>query len=120
MDKIRKKVLNKTVPKLEERNRVLKIAEKIKNTVIAEVKEAGLEAEVRIGGSVAKDTWLSGEADIDLFMLVPPSLSRENLEGICLSIAKKATKGWKQRERFADHPYLEAFVNGIRINIVPS
>ncbi|MGB9714642.1 MAG: CCA tRNA nucleotidyltransferase, partial [Candidatus Bathyarchaeales archaeon] len=38
---------------------------------------------------------------------------------ICLKIARKATEGAKQVERFAEHPYLEAFVDGVRVNIVP-
>ncbi|MFQ6065573.1 MAG: CCA tRNA nucleotidyltransferase, partial [Candidatus Bathyarchaeia archaeon] len=74
---------------------------------------------VRIEGSVAKDTWLSGEPEIDIFMQVPTSMPREAFGTVCLGIAKEATKGFGQVERFAEHPYLEAFVDSIRVNIVP-
>jgi tRNA nucleotidyltransferase (CCA-adding enzyme) len=36
-----------------------------------------------------------------------------------LRIAREATRGSKQVERFAEHPYLEAFVQSTRVNIVP-
>jgi tRNA nucleotidyltransferase (CCA-adding enzyme) len=36
-----------------------------------------------------------------------------------LRVAREATKGSEQVERFAEHPYLEAFVDGTRVNVVP-
>jgi tRNA nucleotidyltransferase (CCA-adding enzyme) len=74
---------------------------------------------VRVEGSVAKDTWISGEPDVDVFMRVPPSIPRARLGEYCLAVAKEATKGSKQIERFAEHPYLEAFVDKVRVNVVP-
>jgi tRNA nucleotidyltransferase (CCA-adding enzyme) len=65
------------------------------------------------------DTWLSGEPDIDVFMRVPKDVSRDRLAKTCLEIARKATEGSMQIERFADHPYLEAFVDDVRVNVVP-
>ena len=82
-------------------------------------KEAGVEAEVRVEGSVAKDTWLGEEPDIDVFMRVPTTMPREAFGTVCLEIARKATDGFKQIERFAEHPYLEAIIDKVRVNIVP-
>jgi len=78
-----------------------------------------LKATVRVEGSVAKDTWLSGEPDIDVFMRLPRTTPREAFGAVCLDVAKKATRGYRQVERFAEHPYLEAFVDNTRVNIVP-
>jgi tRNA nucleotidyltransferase (CCA-adding enzyme) len=68
---------------------------------------------------VAKDTWLSGEPDIDIFMRLPTTIPRKSLGDVALKIARKATEGSKQIERFAEHPYLEAMVDNFRVNIVP-
>ncbi|HVO85992.1 MAG TPA: CCA tRNA nucleotidyltransferase, partial [Candidatus Eisenbacteria bacterium] len=94
-------------------------ASKLEKKVVAASMEFGVEAIVRVEGSVAKDTWLSGEPDIDVFMRVPATVPRMSLGEVCLKVAKKATAGSRQVERFADHPYIEAFVDDIRVNIVP-
>jgi tRNA nucleotidyltransferase (CCA-adding enzyme) len=82
-------------------------------------KEFGVKSTVRLEGSVAKDTWLSGEPDIDIFMRVPKTIPRASLGDVSLRIARKAARGSKQIERFAEHPYLEAVVDKTRVNIVP-
>jgi len=95
------------------------LAKELKKKVVSASKELGVEAEVRVEGSVAKDTWLSGEPDIDVFMRVSVKIPRKSLGKVCLKIARKATEGSEQIERFAEHPYLEAIVDGVRVNIVP-
>jgi len=119
IDKVCKNVLRKVTPKKEERSRIEALAGRLKRKVASAAKEAKIKAKIRVEGSVAKDTWLSGAPDIDIFMRVPSSTPRKSLGDICLRVAKKATEGSKQVERFAEHPYLEAFVEDIRINIVP-
>jgi tRNA nucleotidyltransferase (CCA-adding enzyme) len=112
-------VLKRITPSRREKEHVLTLANKLTEKVEAAAKEAGIEPEVRVEGSVAKDTWLSEEPDIDIFMRVPITTPREAFGTICLEIARKATEGFKQIERFAEHPYLEAVVDEVRINIVP-
>ena len=118
-EKVCSKVLKRVVPKATERRKVLDLSEGVRCKVVECAAEFGLEAEVRLDGSVAKDTWLSGEADIDIFMRVPTSLSREEMEEKSLTIARNAMEGYRVVERFAEHPYVEAWVNGSRVNIVP-
>jgi tRNA nucleotidyltransferase (CCA-adding enzyme) len=82
-------------------------------------KEKGVEAKVRVEGSVAKNTWLRDCPEIDVFMQVPTTTPKEAFGTVFLEIAKKATRGYKQIERFAEHPYLEAVINDVYVNIVP-
>jgi len=112
-------VLERVTPSREERARILQLAEDLRRRVEEAAKERGMGAEARVEGSVAKDTWLRGEPDIDIFLRLPPTLSREALGTVGLEIGRKATRGFKQVERFAEHPYLECFVDGVRVNIVP-
>jgi tRNA nucleotidyltransferase (CCA-adding enzyme) len=119
IDKVCQSVLKRVTPTKQQRSRIEALARKLERKVASAAKAAKIKAKVRIEGSVAKDTWLSGEPDIDIFMCVPISTPRESLGGVCLSIARKATEGSKQVERFAEHPYLEAFVEETRVNIVP-
>jgi len=119
LEEICSAVLKKITPSQKERKQVLALAEELKQKVSKAAKEAGVDTKVRIEGSVAKDTWLRDEPEIDIFMQVPTTMPREAFGTVCLKIAKEATKGLKQVERFAEHPYLEAFANSVRINIVP-
>jgi tRNA nucleotidyltransferase (CCA-adding enzyme) len=112
-------VLKRVTPTSWERKHILALARKLMEKVAVTAKEASVDAEVRIEGSVAKDTWLSEEPEIDIFMRVPTNVPREAFETTYLEIAKKATKGYEQIERFAEHPYLEAVIDDIKVNIVP-
>jgi tRNA nucleotidyltransferase (CCA-adding enzyme) len=119
IDKVCKSVLKRVTPTKQQRSRIEALARKLERRVASAAKAAKIKAKVRVEGSVAKDTWLSGEPDIDIFMRVPISTPRKSLGDVCLGVARKATEGSKQVERFAEHPYLEAFVEETRVNIVP-
>ena len=74
---------------------------------------------MRVEGSVAKDTWLRENPDIDIFMRLPTSIPRKNLGDVALKIAKNAAGSYEQIERFAEHPYLQLMVEDYRVDIVP-
>jgi len=112
-------VLDKVTPKEDERLKIETLARELEEKVASTAKAFGVNAKVRLEGSVAKNTWLSGEPDIDIFMQLSTTITKQNLGKEALKIARKAAEGAKQVERFAEHPYLEAFINKTRVNIVP-
>jgi tRNA nucleotidyltransferase (CCA-adding enzyme) len=119
IEKVCMTVLKRVTPTKRKRAEIEALAKKLEKKVANASKTFGVDAVIRVEGSMAKDTWLSKEPDIDVFMRVPIKIPRKNLGEIGLKIARKATKGSMQIERFAEHPYLEAFVNNVRVNIVP-
>lgn len=119
IDKVCRNVLKTVNPTKEDRSKIEALAGRLEKKLALAAKKARIKARIRVEGSVAKDTWLSGEPDIDIFMRMPRSTPRKSLGDICLCVARKATEGSKQVERFAEHPYLEAFVEDTRINVVP-
>lgn len=74
---------------------------------------------VLLGGSFAKGTWLPGNVDLDLFVKIDPSTSDEDFERIGLNVGALATRGYPRGKKFAQHPYTEATIDGVRVNIVP-
>jgi tRNA nucleotidyltransferase (CCA-adding enzyme) len=116
---IHEEVLKKIIPTQSERSKIHAIAKKLQQRVLRLSKEQDVEATVRVEGSIAKDTWLRKEPEIDIFLRLPTTIPRESLGEISLRIARKATEGAKQVERYAEHPYLEAFFDNVRLNIVP-
>jgi tRNA nucleotidyltransferase (CCA-adding enzyme) len=119
INKICGEILEKITPAKEDRVRIEALAKELEQKVASSCAEHGVKAVVRVEGSVAKDTWLREEPEVDIFMRLPTTIPRRALGKISLEIAREATEGSKQVERFAEHPYLEAFVSGVRVNIVP-
>ncbi len=72
-----------------------------------------------LGGSFAKGTWLPKHVDIDIFLRLDPETPDKRFEQVGLSVGAKASEGYPRGKKFAQHPYTEAWADGIRINIVP-
>ena len=111
-------VLRRVKPSEDERRKVSEIVRKVINKALEKSKELHVEAEVEVEGSIAKDTWLSGDRDIDIFIKLPIKLGIEGLRTIGLEIAKAAA-GENWVESYAEHPYVEAKIDGYRVDIVP-
>lgn len=72
-----------------------------------------------IGGSYARDTWLSGDADVDFFMMYPPEWGAGKINSQGLEDAEDVLSEFPHWRRFAEHPYLEGVVKEITVNLVP-
>lgn len=127
MDKftqICEQVKRQVAPTTALRNAVLTKAEEIRRRLESQCNHGGLTAEVRVDGSLAKDTWLREKADVDIFMRVSPQLTKQQLKDVCLPIAKHALRPNRIIERYAEHPYVETNVplgkqRSVRVNVVP-
>ena len=119
IEAVTKQVLKKITPKAAERAKVEALSRELEQKITLACQQEGVAAIVRVEGSVAKDTWLSETPDIDVFMRLPTSIPRKNLGEVGLKIARKAAGNAEQVERFAEHPYLQIFVDSYRVDIVP-
>jgi tRNA nucleotidyltransferase (CCA-adding enzyme) len=120
LNAVHEEILKKITPTPADRAKITALAEELQRKVTRACEEHGVTATVRVEGSVAKDTWLREDPEIDVFMRLPTTIPRKSLGEISLKIARKATEDASQHvERFAEHPYLEAFIDGVRLNIVP-
>ena len=59
------------------------------------------------------------DADVDIFVKLDASISDEDFEQLGKQIGLESLKRYKTYLRYSDHPYVEAFVKGIRVNVVP-
>jgi tRNA nucleotidyltransferase (CCA-adding enzyme) len=120
LEEICAEVLKRVTPTASERKQILSLAKELVKKVREEAKEEEVETEVRVEGSVAKNTWLRDCPEIDVFIRIPTTMPKKAFGTICLEIAKKATEGYRQIERFAEHPYLEAVTDDdVWVNVVP-
>lgn len=108
-------------PSGEEETKLEKVVSSVRKLVEDSFAESKAKTipEVVLGGSFAKGTWLKSQADVDYFLLYPVTYPREKLEGEAIEIALKAMKGFKVNMRYAEHPYVEAYVESTRVNLVP-
>jgi tRNA nucleotidyltransferase (CCA-adding enzyme) len=78
------------------------------------------DVEIVLCGSVAKDTYLKENLDMDIFLLFDKSYLVEQIKKLGLYYAKKAFRGFKTKINYAQHPYLMVYIDGIKLDIVPS
>ncbi|MEM1849985.1 MAG: CCA tRNA nucleotidyltransferase [Desulfurococcaceae archaeon] len=114
------RVLSRIRPAREEYELIWSTCRRVVNVLNAALKKHGIDVEVTIQGSVAHDTWLSGDRDVDVFVLFPEEWSREDIERKGFPLLLEATRELGQHElRYAEHPYIHVVVENIEIDVVP-
>ncbi len=111
-------VAKKIVPSMAETERMSRLAERLKSQVQQILDKARFGGKASIQGSFARDTWLSGEADLDIFASFPPTMDRREWTEKVLPEIRKGIRA-KTIDRYAEHPYLEFHTEGVRVNVVP-
>jgi len=116
-DKMLSQVLKRITPTEKEKRGEKRLAERI----IRQIKETeGRHVGVMLCGSIARDTHLRGDNDLDIFVLFPENLGREEFEKEGLRIGKKVFRGHLWEEAFSEHPYIRGVIDGFDVEIVPS
>jgi tRNA nucleotidyltransferase (CCA-adding enzyme) len=113
------KVLPLCEPTQSEERRIAEVAKEAKALVDNYVARLDDVVDVVFGGSFAKGTWLPHHADIDIFVKIMPSVGVEKFEEMGRNIGSEALKNFGPKLRYSDHPYVEVFVNNVRVNVVP-
>ena len=98
---------------------MLKLSERLRQNVERILAESGFQGRVTLQGSFARDTWLSGETDLDIFARFPSSMERGEWTERVLPAIRKGLARFNVIERYAEHPFLEFHVDGTRVNVVP-
>lgn len=109
-------VLAEIRPTKEELDRMYALADRL----IADIRGSG-KADGMMVGSVARKTCVHGDRDLDVFMLFDPALPREDLEREGLALAWSIAQQYTDiiREKYAEHPYLNATIDGFDVDLVP-
>ncbi|MEM4298408.1 MAG: CCA tRNA nucleotidyltransferase [Nitrososphaerota archaeon] len=119
LDEVLSKAIKLVEPSEDEMSRVEGVAKEVIERVKKEAEKSPFKPEAVLGGSFAKGTWLRGEADIDIFLMFPHDAPDGVLEKDGLEIALSSLRNERPTLRYAEHPYVEAYADGIRVNVVP-
>ena len=114
---LRGRVLARAKPRAEEERRVKGFAQGLLDKVNGLLLKAGFDASAELHGSVAHGTWVSGEQDMDIFVVLSPRYGRGDLEKV-LDVLKGGLDG-EYVEAYAEHPYLKARLDGYDVDFVP-
>ncbi len=105
------------MPSEAERDEVDAFCKRTEEELTDRLREAGLNAVAEVHGSVARGTWLSGERDIDVFIVLDIGHGREVIPRVLDVVKGYVGEGWV--EAYAEHPYVRAEVDGFSVEYVP-
>ena len=114
-------VLKAIVPSPLERRREQEIISEIFNVIENLPQYEKFNLKPVLVGSIAKDTDLRMNKDVDLFIAFPDSVERKILESEGLSIGKSVFEilGSSFEIDYAEHPYVKGIYKNYEIEIVP-
>jgi len=116
-DAVTARVRERTEPNPDERAALDAVVEELVQRAAAAVADLPVDAGVVQVGSTARDTWLAGDRDIDLFVRFPPDLGRERLESYGLAVGHEVLP--ESHEEYAEHPYVVGELDGFEVDLVP-
>lgn len=114
-------VLERIKPTEAERKKLTAVQEELAEKVRAAAEKLCVpDIFVKMVGSAARGTWLSGTHDIDVFISFPEETPRKELEIRGMKIAREVAKHAEYAEdRHAEHPYLNIIYKGFDVDLVP-
>lgn len=115
--RLRERILARIVPDISERERLEEFRARAERELTQRLRESGLKAVAEVHGSAARGTWIAGERDIDVFIVLNSGYDRDVLPR-ALNVAKAYVgEGWV--EAYVEHPYIRARVDGFDVDFVP-
>jgi len=117
MNQIEKKVLQKITPTVEYREKIKKIVKELEDKIKKETKKRKLPVDIILVGSIAKDTYLMNNMDIDFFICFPTNFKKEKIAKNAISIGKVILTDTE--ESYAEHPYLRGYYKEYYVELVP-
>ena len=114
-----KKSKELAIPNNTQRKKVDKIANEVFSLVNRTSEKQKSVVSVHFGGSYAKETWTPEKIDIDIFVKFKKTTKEKDFETIGKKIGFDSLKKFKPYVRYSEHPFVEANINGVGVNVVP-
>jgi tRNA nucleotidyltransferase (CCA-adding enzyme) len=117
VDEVLADVRDRVDPGPEERDTLERIVDELVDRAERAIAELPVDAETLHVGSTARSTWLSGDHDVDLFVLFPEEIDRDDLQSYGLEVGYAVLDDG--REEYAEHPYVVGEYDGVDVDVVP-
>ena len=119
MKSVISKIKNSIIPSKSLEKSKAQIAKLALKLVESQIKDFPEVVSLELGGSFAKGTWLSKNADIDIFVKFKKEVSEKKFTEISQKIGFSSMKKYNPFIRYSEHPYVEAKIKDTKINVVP-
>jgi tRNA nucleotidyltransferase (CCA-adding enzyme) len=108
-------------PSKEENEKVKNLSNRLIKLINESAILMNITAEAVLVGSIAKKTWLSGNADIDILIKFPLDTDDNQLKDYGLRIGHECIQkmNGSAEERYASHPYVTGLIDGYYVDLVP-
>lgn len=106
-------MLEKIRPRAEDRKRLKEAAGAILARIEGLSRERGHNFKALLVGSAARSTWLAGDHDLDIFIAVPDGSDLKDALALARLVAPV------HQEKYAEHAYIHAIVDGFDVDLVP-
>ncbi len=114
-------ILKRIKPSKEDIKKVHELSKQLIKVIDETACEMNVPVNAVLVGSVAKGTWLAGNADIDILIKFPLETTSEYLKENGLKIGHKCIEKMDgvSEERYASHPYVTGYINDYYVDFVP-
>jgi len=105
----------------EEDEALLKnVVDRVKDILEEEASKVKGVLGISLEGSAAKNTWIRGKEEADIFIHFDKDVPRDEMEKKVIEIGFRAIErmGGKPRLMYADHPYVEGVIDGVTVDVV--
>ncbi|MBI4360171.1 CCA tRNA nucleotidyltransferase [Candidatus Micrarchaeota archaeon] len=113
LEAIAQKVARRASPTPQEAEKERAFAERF----IAKLAPKLKDAKLMLVGSTARDTGLVGDKDVDVFAAFPRDMEEDDIVKKTVSAVKTVKANWVMH--YAEHPYLQAVVEGYQVEVIP-
>jgi len=117
--KIKADILKEIVPSDKEKKEITSLTNTIVSHLTEKISKTNLKARVEVVGSIAKDTWISRDRDLDIFIVFDISTPLEELKKMGLALGKIELMGFTSETAYANHPYTINRFKEFKIDVVP-
>jgi len=114
---INKSVLTKITPTDQYKKKVTDTLHELNKKIEQEINKRNIPATIEVVGSIAKDTYLKDNLDMDIFLVFPRRIEKKIIAQETLSLGK--TLLHQTEECYAEHPYIRGTYEGFKVELVP-
>jgi len=115
-ENLREEVLVRIKPHAEEQSHDESSVHSFVSEVESVLRSSSIDAKIKVGGSYAKGTWLSGSKDIDVFLMF--NYDKYNSEDIS-EIAKKVLEKHELEELHGSRVYFRMRYDDLEFEVIP-
>jgi len=106
-------VLDRVRPTTRELEELLALKDRLLVRIGELARSRSIDCRGMLVGSAARNTWLAGDHDVDIFLTVP----EDGDLGAALELARELAP--QHEERYAEHAYVHATIDGFDVDLVP-